>query len=392
MIKPKLFIASSGRASQLAESFELWLNGKGIQVVHWKEETFYNGSILEKLLRLSREVDFAAILLTKDDSREIQGNYLDAPRDNCIFELGLFIGALGLSIDRCFMITSLEGTCLPSDLAGQIYIHFEEPEDLTDRGACKKAMRSPAVKISNRIKDFKSTAVYRRPVLPLLTLDEVLALERPRGRAHPGSGHLLPNSTVMVHASQPIETNGAFAPRVLSNMGRRIRYHYFFSAVNDDCFDPIASMIQTLAAVGVEDGSAWEELDETQQLKLLANPVNAPIVERNLKNIGKYLFIHFIPHRASEVFCVHNAGIEDAADCYLRWDPSSFIKLDGTGAEKVEAYKPFKHLSRSTVFGNSDYVKIDNLIAAGLREKICNMFPPVPLRDKVVEICFGNRR
>jgi hypothetical protein len=389
MNKPKLFIASSGRASELAEGLEYWLNDKGIEAIHWREETFHNGSILEKLLRLSREVDFAAILLTEDDFKEIRGNYLAAPRDNCIFELGLFIGALGLSIDRCFMITSLESTCLPSDLSGQIYIGFKAPSDLADSEACKDVMRSPAIKISGRIKGFKDLAVYRRPAIPLLSLDEVLSLEKPREKSNPDSGHLLPNSTVMVHASQPIETSGTFAPRVLSNMGRRIRYHYFFSAANDDCFDPIASMIQTLAAVGVKEGSAWEDLDERRQLELLSDPTNAPIIERNLKDLGRYLFIYFIPHIASEVFCVHNAG-KEIADCYLRWDPRSFLKLDGTGAEKVEAYKQFKHPSQDTVFGDSAYIKVDDIIAEGLRDKICNMFP-APLDAKVSEICFGNR-
>lgn len=71
------------------------------------------GTLAEKV----KNFDFSAFVFTPDDSLIIRGSANAAARDNVIFELGLFIGALGK--ERVFIIRPRDKELrLPSDLAG----------------------------------------------------------------------------------------------------------------------------------------------------------------------------------------------------------------------------------------------------------------------------------
>ena len=64
-----------------------------------------------------QEADFAVLVLGRDDEVISRNQKSDAPRDNVIFELGLFMGAL--SHERTFMI--IPRGCdikIPTDLLG----------------------------------------------------------------------------------------------------------------------------------------------------------------------------------------------------------------------------------------------------------------------------------
>ena len=84
---------------------------------------------VDSLVAAVKKVDFAVLVLTADDTlitREIEHR---APRDNCIFELGLFMGALGR--DRTFIVKPRGiDIKLPSDLLGITPLEYVEgPED-----------------------------------------------------------------------------------------------------------------------------------------------------------------------------------------------------------------------------------------------------------------------
>jgi predicted nucleotide-binding protein len=71
---------------------------------------------------LTREVDFAAFVFARDDWTSIDSHASDAndagqasPRDNVVFEAGLFGGVLGM---RRTFILHANGAKLPSDLLG----------------------------------------------------------------------------------------------------------------------------------------------------------------------------------------------------------------------------------------------------------------------------------
>jgi hypothetical protein len=84
-------------------------------------------STLERLVELTHEVDFAAFVFAQDDwttrgasTDEPSGH--SSPRDNVVFEAGLFGGALG--IRRTFILHA-DGAKLPTDLLGLTSIEYE---------------------------------------------------------------------------------------------------------------------------------------------------------------------------------------------------------------------------------------------------------------------------
>jgi hypothetical protein len=84
---------------------------------------------LERLLELAREVDFAAFVFARDDwttnsppAPDPSGSGQASPRDNVVFEAGLFGAALGM---RRTFILHASGSKLPSDLLGLTCVRYE---------------------------------------------------------------------------------------------------------------------------------------------------------------------------------------------------------------------------------------------------------------------------
>lgn len=75
-------------------------------------------------MRMAGACDFAILLLTADDTTASRGRRKASPRDNVVFELGLFMGSLGR--DRTFVV-SPKGVDLklPTDLLGLTNVMYE---------------------------------------------------------------------------------------------------------------------------------------------------------------------------------------------------------------------------------------------------------------------------
>ena len=93
--------------------------------------TFNPGTTtLERLLELTREVDFAAFVFARDDwttqsppASDPSASGQASPRDNVVFEAGLFGAALGM---RRTFILHANGAKLPSDLLGLTCVRYGE--------------------------------------------------------------------------------------------------------------------------------------------------------------------------------------------------------------------------------------------------------------------------
>lgn len=131
MIKPRIFLGSSGKQAKLLEALTSGLEDVA-DVEPWTT-TFNPGrSTLDRLVELSREVDFAAFVFAQDDwtTSEASEPGQASPRDNVVFEAGLFGGALG--IRRTFILHA-NGSKLPTDLLGLTSVRYEPdagPEEL----------------------------------------------------------------------------------------------------------------------------------------------------------------------------------------------------------------------------------------------------------------------
>jgi Predicted nucleotide-binding protein containing TIR-like domain len=72
---------------------------------------------IESLMQEARQSDFGIFVFAPDDKVDIRGQVLTVPRDNVIYELGLFSGTLDPK--RCFFLVPMGMRIhMPSDLAG----------------------------------------------------------------------------------------------------------------------------------------------------------------------------------------------------------------------------------------------------------------------------------
>jgi hypothetical protein len=123
MNKPRIFLGSSGEQTKLLRAIEKGLSDVA-DVEPWTT-TFNPGrSTLDRLVELSQEVDFAAFVFAQDDwtTTATSQSGQASPRDNVVFEAGLFGGALG--IRRTFILHA-HGSKLPSDLLGLTSVRYD---------------------------------------------------------------------------------------------------------------------------------------------------------------------------------------------------------------------------------------------------------------------------
>lgn len=116
--RPVLFVGCSVESVPIARTIQSALAYDPIVVRLWTDGVFTASSFtIESLEKTLPTVDFAALILSPDDTVISRDTENDAPRDNIIFELGLFMGALGHS--RTFLIHPSDiDIKIPTDLAG----------------------------------------------------------------------------------------------------------------------------------------------------------------------------------------------------------------------------------------------------------------------------------
>ncbi len=89
-----------------------------IESVVWHQDVFKpTSTAFNDLVESTKKYDYAVFCITADDELKYREQDVLAPRDNVIFEAGLFIGALGA--DRVFLVVSTaSGAKVPTDLSG----------------------------------------------------------------------------------------------------------------------------------------------------------------------------------------------------------------------------------------------------------------------------------
>jgi CRP/FNR family cyclic AMP-dependent transcriptional regulator len=122
---PHIFIGSSKEALPVARAIQEGLAGPfNIQI--WENETFLaSDTTIESLEQTINQSDFAILVLAPDDdvvSRDVSQR---APRDNVVFELGLFMGALGRR--RTYIVSpAYTPMKMPSDLLGITPLYYSQ--------------------------------------------------------------------------------------------------------------------------------------------------------------------------------------------------------------------------------------------------------------------------
>ncbi|MDG4887820.1 MULTISPECIES: TIR domain-containing protein [unclassified Mesorhizobium] len=121
--KIRVFLISSGEAVAVARIIQNALS-RDFLVVPWTDGVFKVASYpLQSLEDELEKCDFAIAVAHADDMTESRGRDWPSPRDNVVFELGLFMGRLNRQ-RAILMEPREEKVKLPSDLAGVTTIPY----------------------------------------------------------------------------------------------------------------------------------------------------------------------------------------------------------------------------------------------------------------------------
>jgi hypothetical protein len=153
MGKPRIFLGSSLQQEKLLQALTRGLEDIA-DVEPWMTSFNPGTTTLERLLEIAREVDFAAFVFARDDwtstgspvspsSQSAQAS----PRDNVVYEAGLFGGALGM---RRTFILHANGAKLPTDLLGLTCIRYGETANASEIRTVTQKLRQ-AVENAGRV-------------------------------------------------------------------------------------------------------------------------------------------------------------------------------------------------------------------------------------------------
>jgi len=164
MIKKRLFIGSSSEELKLAEAVKGILD-KEFDVTIWNEKVWdtsifkLNQNFLSDLLKATLQFDYGILLGTNDDKVVYRETEVLQPRDNILFELGLFTGRLGTS--KCAFLIDKDVKLL-SDFGGLTLAQFDKDDPAS------------LVKAVNQIRDlFLSSSDDELNFFPSATLASV---------------------------------------------------------------------------------------------------------------------------------------------------------------------------------------------------------------------------
>jgi hypothetical protein len=153
MDKPRIFLGSSGKQEKLLQALTRGLDDVA-DVEPWTTSFNPGTTTLERLLELASEVDFAVFVFARDDwttttppgsPPSLTGQA--SPRDNVVFEAGLFGSALGL---RRTFILHASGSKLPTDLLGLTSVRYAEGTTAAEMRVVNQKLRK-AIQDEGRI-------------------------------------------------------------------------------------------------------------------------------------------------------------------------------------------------------------------------------------------------
>jgi hypothetical protein len=152
MNKPRIFLGSSAQQAKLLQALTRGLEDVA-HVEPWTTSFNPGTTALERLVQLAHEVDFAAFVFARDDWTTNSPPASDpaapgqaSPRDNVVFEAGLFGGTLGM---RRTFILHASGSKLPTDLLGLTTVRYGEATTAEMRAVCQKL--SKAIESEGRV-------------------------------------------------------------------------------------------------------------------------------------------------------------------------------------------------------------------------------------------------
>lgn len=140
-----MFVGSSSEAKDLISLLVLSLKHEAVEVRPWLMSRWsLSEGTLDGIETKLNEADFAAFILSADDTATIRGKEVEVARDNVLFELGLSFGLLGR--ERTFILAPEGSLHKPSDFAGITVAQYELDPDIENN------MNTPSRELMQEIK------------------------------------------------------------------------------------------------------------------------------------------------------------------------------------------------------------------------------------------------
>jgi len=143
--KPRVFVASSVEGLNIARAIQSEFQ-YDYYVEIWNQSDVFGlgGTTIEALEKAVKTYQYGIFVFTPDDMIESRGSQAPVPRDNVIFEAGLFIGKLGRF--RSFLVHPRNIQIqLPSDLLGVTTASYDGQSPSVDAAvgpACRKIRKA----------------------------------------------------------------------------------------------------------------------------------------------------------------------------------------------------------------------------------------------------------
>ena len=118
--KPRIFVGASSEAEEIDREVRRIIENLGAQAIGWRDIPKSGDNMVDVLVGLPSSVDGALLIVTPDDITHSRSMDRMAPRDNVIFELGIFISRLGKHRTGIIHVVSENQSkaALPTDLNG----------------------------------------------------------------------------------------------------------------------------------------------------------------------------------------------------------------------------------------------------------------------------------
>ncbi len=151
----KVFIGATKENAGALDMLVLLLGRMGIKTLRWTTAVEKGGVVSTELLATDKKkIDFAVLIMTPDDNLELRKEHYIAPRDNLVFEAGLYTSALGH--DRVILLVpeTVDPVRLPTDFAGFKYVKYKAPQGKLQglsQERLKEALEPPAEEIRNKV-------------------------------------------------------------------------------------------------------------------------------------------------------------------------------------------------------------------------------------------------
>lgn len=256
--KPQVFIGSSSESIEIASKFADFLRAEA-DVRVWTDVFDLGDVTIETLFRQLDISDYAILIATGDDKIRSRGKEKNAPRDNVIFEAGLFMGKLGRK--RTFVVCD-EKLKLPSDLSGVTVATFAAKNQALDNSlesAAKRVLHSISMGTPEREVDF---------------LRAYLAFIDPRKIKlwHTYSEILTNHYNVIKAEVNQLQSHRDWGR--LLKVKERLREYFEYSGMYREGVDFGISYVTALLELGKHYEAAWSQIKDVGYMLILSGEYN----------------------------------------------------------------------------------------------------------------------